>query len=978
MNFESVSESDPNISKDSSKMDDTEMQLIAESRGNQLEDINDRLRKENSKLRAQFDEAIRSNSQLVELHQKIQSLSSNLNELKTANDELKNRLSLAIQSNDDLKSKFEDEKLSLQEQRKTEISNFQNEIDKANQKLKATIESHQIIVSEYESCKEKMIVELKTSNDLVSRLIIAAEHFFGLHFKNSDDLVNFLNKPPLKVQETQDKFDISSSITVKNQQIAKIERQKRKLQAKLDDQKKENEQLKNEIIDIQKDHNQKIQQYLDQIEELKVQIHNKEEDCAIIDLENKHKIEALNAKIVSLTNNSQKVVNSNLPVNPNSFNLITSTTLTSSTSPAIQSIVNPIVTDVHNSEKENTKIINLEDNLEDMTNTNSELQQKLSEAEDKISILSEKLKGIEIERDELKRSFEKVNTDYNALNLLHQNTITEMQTIRIALRSREDPEKILAKKAKIKELKERIEKLEKSIQNKDSQLNDQMTKYEDKIQICENEKVSLTTENKILKNDITSLEEQILHLKEELGRRKIEQQFTIHNGNNGGQFIPTSPIRQIKKISKNDNDNKLYKKQLKKSLRLNDQLQKEKESLIVSLSSLISSKKVFNPDNFDEIIESISIMKKENDSLKTIVNHLVDIFSLSCQYNQQHQLKISPCYPIIDFSSLISQINELHSKFQKQKETIQKKSSQNNHLQKNLCSMKEKIECLENQLQQKQDENLRISSNLTKYEAKIAKMKRKINSQKLQIDNFDKIKDENEITSSIQVDKLINERKKIENSLRDQLNDMSNMLGEYQRQVQALNDEILNLKKTIRNQKASIVELKLKLESSEKVVLEKEEIIKNSLNSENAILNKTINDLQEQLKNAGNDIEKLTKQLTCAQKKLIQMRSCCQDIKIEKEKLEKEIQTLNEQIEREKQIAEANTKTSILKAQSEFTQKLDEIKGKFEKEKKKYFTYVADQFRQFFNPQEVIDENSFREIISRVRNELSRIPLTDC
>ena len=44
MNFESVSESDPNISKDSSKMDDTEMQLIAESRGNQLEDINDRLR----------------------------------------------------------------------------------------------------------------------------------------------------------------------------------------------------------------------------------------------------------------------------------------------------------------------------------------------------------------------------------------------------------------------------------------------------------------------------------------------------------------------------------------------------------------------------------------------------------------------------------------------------------------------------------------------------------------------------------------------------------------------------------------------------------------------------------------------------------------------------------------------------------------------------------------------------------------------
>ena len=118
--------------------------------------------------------------------------------------------------------------------------------------------------------------------------------------------------------------------------------------------------------------------------------------------------------------------------------------------------------------------------------------------------------------------------------------------------------------------------------------------------------------------------------------------------------------------------------------------------------------------------------------------------------------------------------------------------------------------------------------------------------------------------------------------------------------------------------------------------------------------------------------------MACAHKKLVQMRSCCQEIKIEKEKLIKEVQTLNEQIEREKQIAQANAKTQILKAQSEFTQKLDEQKGLCEKEKRKYFTYVADQFRQFFNPQEVIDEKSFREVILRVKNELSKVTSHDC
>lgn len=981
MNFESISESDPNLSKDSSKIDETEMQLIAESRGAQLEDLNDHLQKENSKLRAQFDEAIRSNSQIVELHQKIQLLSTNNNELKSKNEELNNCLSLAIRANDDLTQKYEEEKEVLQEQRKNDLFNFQNGIDKVNQKLKDTIESHQIIVSKFESDKEKMIVELKTSQNLIARLLAAAEHFFGLHFKNSEDLITLLNKPPLKVQELQDKFDISSSVTVKNQQIANIEKKRKKLIAKLEDQKKENELLKNEILSIKKDYCSQNQEYIDKIEELKNQIHEKEEDYAIIDAENKHKIETLNSQISSLKRSLQNRINMNLTSTSSSTNLVRAVPLSSSTSPAIQNLVTPIISDVKSSEKSNNKIINLEGDLEDMTHKNTDLTQKLSEAEDKISILTEKLNDIENEREEMKRNYERIKTDYNALNLLHQNSMTELQTVRLALRSREDPQIIATKKDKIKKLKERVEILEKGNKTKEIELNDQIQKYDEKLTKSENDNRLLNTENDRLRHEVTSLEEQIRNLSDDLGRKKIEQQMSF--GGCGGTFyLPTSPAPQVQKVTKSikekddsSNENELIKNQLKKSIQLNEQLQKEKDSFMVSLSALFSPKQPINYNDLDAIIDSISVMKKENDSLKLIVNHFADSFSLPLQYNQQSQLRVTPSYQVIDAPSLVSQINGLHTKFEKLKENLQKKSTKNCHLKKSISSMKDKSDDLEKQLQLKHDEIQKLSSNLTNLETKMLKMKRKIRSQKLQIANFERIKEESEAASSMQVDKLVCERRKIESTLRDQLCEMKSMLDEYQRQVQVLNEEGINLKKTIRSQKATIVDLKLKLENSEKAIIEKDENLKN-LNSnsvENSSLNKTVTELQSQLKSSRADIEKLTKQLSCAQKKLFQMRTFCEDAKIEKEKLSKEIETLNEQIEREKQISEANAKTQILKAQSEYTQKLDEMKGMFEKEKRKYFTFAADQFSQFFNPQQTIDEKSFKDVIVRVRDELSKL-----
>lgn len=975
MNFDSISESDPNVSKESSKSEDSEMQIIAETRGIHLEQINDNLQRENSKLRAQFNEATRSNAQIEELHKKIQELTLNITDLKTTNDDLSNRLSIALRANDELMTKYDEQKESLSEQRKSDVVSLRSEILRMQQQLNKESETHATIVHNLEMSNDKSIVELKSAQNILGRLKTAIEHYFETNFKEMEDIIHFLNQPPLKVHEVKENFQFANSRTQKDQQIVELNKQNKKLLDRLDEHKDQNQKLQEEIISIKKQHSIEIQEHIDSIEALKMKIAQRETEFTISSKEYQHKIEVLSSKLESMPMKASTITKSKSKQNETSPKQIVITQPSSQTNED---------NDNCQCQQTNYRIIEFEDEIDDLKHKNEKLSGIIKEQNSTLAIISDKFKAEETAKEEAKRNFEKLSNDFNALKSLHQNSMIEINTLRTALHSKEDPEKISAQKEKIQKLKEKIGNLEASLQIKETELGKFKIDHNESIHNMENEKLSLINENERLRKEITSHQERIEVLKKDL-----EKKISSSNSDLMNQFNPFNPSINNQSLQQSLNDirgAKQMKKKIAKYTTLNESLQREKDEIsrsfdkfVASVSSLISPTPVSNPNDCIKLIEtmanSVSALKRENELYHAAMLQLNCLFSFVKQ-NQSG----TDCINSIqsrDSSCIISIINELTTIFQKQKQQLKKRKCQNSKLQTITNSLTDKVEAVQKHLTEKQEENEKLTETLRVMEEKVSRFKRKLHSQKLQIQNYGRLQEEGDFNSSRKANQMMTEKKQMEHSLRDKMIDMNAKISQYQDQIDALNDEIESLKKTNRTQKAKIVQLKLDIEKLENENVKNEDNLKNSHQSEKTVLETAIKDLQKELTNARADLEKMSKQFLCSQKKLKQMRFLVDSTKISKEGCEKEIDNLREQLDKEKEIAEANMKVQLLKAESDYKQKLDEQRGRWNNEKQQYFTYAAEQFRQFFNPQESIDERAFRDILRKARDEMLMMSASD-
>ena len=102
-------------------------------------------------------------------------------------------------------------------------------------------------------------------------------------------------------------------------------------------------------------------------------------------------------------------------------------------------------------------------------------------------------------------------------------------------------------------------------------------------------------------------------------------------------------------------------------------------------------------------------------------------------------------------------------------------------------------------------------------------------------------------------------------------------------------------------------------------------------------------------------------------KRFKQAKIAMAQFKRENAKVVNELQALKEQCERDKKLAESSLKTAVLNAENNFNSRLDEQKTTFENDKRRLYAYVADSFKQFFNPHENIDERTFKSTINRAK-----------
>ena len=97
------------------------------------------------------------------------------------------------------------------------------------------------------------------------------------------------------------------------------------------------------------------------------------------------------------------------------------------------------------------------------------------------------------------------------------------------------------------------------------------------------------------------------------------------------------------------------------------------------------------------------------------------------------------------------------------------------------------------------------------------------------------------------------------------------------------------------------------------------------------------------------------------------------DMKDGQAKLEEENRSLQESLDRERSLNKAAIREATLGAETDFKKKLQEAKATYEEEKRQLLLYAFEEFRAFFNPSEVMDERSYRELLSTIRSELKRL-----
>ena len=193
--------------------------------------------------------------------------------------------------------------------------------------------------------------------------------------------------------------------------------------------------------------------------------------------------------------------------------------------------------------------------------------------------------------------------------------------------------------------------------------------------------------------------------------------------------------------------------------------------------------------------------------------------------------------------------------------------------------------------------------------------------------------------------------------------------------------QIRKYKKIIKEQKAQLEDHReeIKTVKQQSEIVKKQTCQKNSIEKQQLVDNyeSTIAELTEQTSQLSKDLSKAKSRIEKKEKKLKETKESYLVLKRENAKLVKEASLKDEEYQRENKLHDAAVKNATMLAESQYTLKLNEMKMKWENEKKSLLVYVVDEFHQFFNAKEQIDEKSFKATIQKAKTEIDRLQKTE-
>lgn len=366
----------------------------------------------------------------------------------------------------------------------------------------------------------------------------------------------------------------------------------------------------------------------------------------------------------------------------------------------------------------------------------------------------------------------------------------------------------------------------------------------------------------------------------------------------------------VKKLAESNNR--------ERQLAENNELAMKKVSQFLSSASVLLSVRQITADDFfakdgvDVLVQAVSDMRARNDEL----NHAREALLMFIRrFQETFHLEVT-----IDATCILSQIEELKSLLQLQKKKLTKRTK--------LCK---KLKCTVREMQEKQQNRIyRLKS-----EKKILQKELAAKSAEL-----------TEVTMIVQ-----KQQRKIR-SFTEQDTHEHQDIAAYEDALTKLRNELAISRSALADRENAIIQLKTETREAQ------------------TTLENKLKTLKTKYKERGQEVETLSSNLHSCEKAKAATKARLAQLEQSNEKLQQELAETKADAARIRKISESTTRSQICAAEANCATRIQETCAKLQEEKRHVYAFLADQFRDFFNPSEPLDERSIYTLVARVKHEL--------
>ena len=975
-----------------SQNDDSESEARIYQNQNLVDQIN-QLTHENTVLKAQFEQAVASTKQLNEMIQKCSQLSQQNRAYKNENEHLQNRLDITIRTNKELQRNLETEKNSVSHQISQISSQKDHEIATIQKQCNSKIDTMNIQLQQMEDAKDSLETKNLALTSKIQKLLETASHYFGLTFDNIDSLTTYIQTPPSYDTNIQDnQADQDKQVDHKNckKKIKALKKRCEKLTSEVS-------KLQTDLTNAQSKHANEIQSYENQIKHIKNADGKKR---------SKQEVKQLEAQNKNLKNELEKLRKDfqmqQQQQNAQYLQLSLSSKQGNDESDQEHSFQLNLSSMQHQQQTADQGNYSSRD-ADNLTQENRDLSRRLKDLERAKNDLTSKLREATLQKSDLQMKIDRLENEKTAANVVHNETLNELKGLRDIIRQKNP--KIKKNEKLIEKLQDKISQMESTIRNQEDKIHTQ----ECNLQNTKSENETISTNLKAAQSEIRSLQEKIDSLNDEIldANEKLQEKPDLtpedifpsssfrYKGFDPvlsekietvilGQFSPTVKLNKVYSIILN-HFNGIIQERERSVEHMSEHLKSVKNKLnkfIVDLSLAVS----MDPITFDELVDR----ERSNDIVNAVSNY--------CRGFEDLKRKNSELNAIVDRfvdefgqnTDLPAFISSLRHKYEEQACQLKKQIKKNKDLIKCSRLYKKNVDAQTSTFQQEKNQ---MATRINELSSRNEELNRKVQSLKLELESvrseyeatrsladhledthtdFSEASSEPQLTPEMQM-KLNKEKEKLKSQikkLREENKKNANIIAEQ--------DSTINrLKMTVSQHKDEIKEVESEcssLKQKEQDLLQKYDIEKRELTK---TYENTIAEMQKQCGNHRKDAEKLTSDLIDTQEKVKQAHITISKLKKEKKRLEDDKKLTEERFNREMQLVELNAQNKITNIETNCAQEIEDVKSKLDSDKRKLFSFAAEEFRRFCCPADNLDERGYRSLIKRVRKELDRLFQTE-